>query len=371
MKVQPLQPLDHAATQPLPSPAEIEAARATQPLPSAAEIAAALRAAVPRAPQAVVVPQAVVAPQQAVAVPRAGAVSAAPADIAAAVRGAVAPVADVPVAVSVGFVMRQVTAADLGASPDNLILARLDADVETTQPLPSPAEVAAAAAERTAAQLAAREAVQAVAARDAVIQGETEADADADVDVVARRAIAAGFGARPDEEVLAELGADVDDATQPLPPPPPREHPVHRPPTAMIATLAAGVLVVGAVLVVLIGRIDRHPSVAEDVAPQTFSSPRALVDYLDRRGLPCTGYEAVEAAAVVVKAGERGRCTAGGRQVGVGVYAGHDEAEAQWAAEAGRGPLFMALGENWTVDGPADWTKRVADVMSAQYRAQP
>ncbi|WP_426504059.1 hypothetical protein ACPPVO_41480 [Dactylosporangium sp. McL0621] len=371
MKVQPLQPLDHAAaTQPLPSPAEIEAARAAQPLPSTAEIAAALRATVPRAPQAVVVPL-VVVPQQAVAAPRAGAVSAAPVEIAAAVGGAVGPVADVPAAVSMGFVMRQVTAADLGASPVNLILARLDADVEATQPLPSPAEVTAAAAERTAArdaaQLADREAVPAVAARDAVIQGETEADAG----LVARRAIAAHFGALTDEEVLAELGADVDDATQPLPPPPPREHPVHRPPTAMIATLAAGVLVVGAVAVVLVGRIDRPPSVAEDVAPQTFSSPRALVDYLDRRGLPCSGYEAVEAPAGVVKAGERGRCTAGGRQVGVGVYAGHAEIEAQWAAEAGRGPLFMALGENWTVDGPADWTKRVAGVMGVQYRAQP
>jgi hypothetical protein len=202
-----------------------------------------------------------------------------------------------------------------------------------TQPLPSPADISAARA-----------------------------------DTIARRSRAAAAAA------AAALVSPADiDATQPLPPPPPREHPVHKPPTAMIAALAAGVLVAGAVLVVLIGRIDREPAEAADAAPQRFSSPQALVEYLDRRGLTCTGYEAVDAAAATLagKALERGRCMAGGHQVGVGVYSIRSDVEAQWSTAAdSHAPLYMALGENWTVDGPADWTKRVADVMSAQYRAQ-
>ncbi|WP_433617392.1 hypothetical protein ACQP2P_17785 [Dactylosporangium sp. CA-139114] len=226
-----------------------------------------------------------------------------------------------------------------------------------TQPLPSPAELAAAAAraaraaEVAAAQAAAREAEAAAARPTQPLPSAAE--------------VAAAVRARDGE---------AGDATQPLPPPPPRPHPEHRPPTAMIATLAAGVLVVGAVLVVLIGRIDRGHAPAADSAPQTFTSPQALVDYLDRRGLPCSGYEAVGVAAdVPAKAVGRGRCTAAGGPVDVGVYAGRGDVEAEWSAEAGRagrGPLFMALGENWTVDGPADWTKRVADVMSAQFRSQ-
>ncbi|GAA3287686.1 hypothetical protein Dvina_35750 [Dactylosporangium vinaceum] len=170
------------------------------------------------------------------------------------------------------------------------------------------------------------------------------------------------------------LTADLDDATQPLPPPPPREHPVHRPPTAMIAALAVGVLVAGAAVAILIGRIDREPAATADAAPQWFTSAQALVDYLDRRGLPCSGYEAVDASpAVATVSGSvsRGRCTAGGSAVGVGVYAEHSDVEAQWSTQAGgHAPVFMALGQNWTVDGPADWTRRVAEVMSAQYRTQ-
>ncbi|WP_433204508.1 hypothetical protein ACQP00_36045 [Dactylosporangium sp. CS-047395] len=168
---------------------------------------------------------------------------------------------------------------------------------------------------------------------------------------------------------VRQVGADTpSDATLPLPPPPPKQHPIHRIPTAWVAVLAAGVLVAGVVLAVLVTRIGHEPAQAAD-APQTFSSPHALVDYLERRGLPCSGYEAVSAPG---KATERGRCTAGGQVVGVGVYPAHSDVEAQWSAEAGNpGPLFMALGENWTVDGPADWTKRVADALSAQYRAQP
>ncbi|MFI5910435.1 hypothetical protein [Dactylosporangium sp. NPDC051541] len=168
------------------------------------------------------------------------------------------------------------------------------------------------------------------------------------------------------------LTADIDDATQPLPPPPPREHPVHRPPTAMIAALAVGVLVAGAAVAILIGRIDRQPAAAADAAPQWFNSAQSLVDYLDRRGLPCTGYEAVDAVAAATVPGSvsRGRCTAGGSAVGVGVYSEHSDVEVQWSTQAGHGPLFMAIGQNWTVDGPADWTRRVAEVMSAQYRTQ-
>ncbi|WP_432972704.1 hypothetical protein [Dactylosporangium sp. CA-233914] len=161
---------------------------------------------------------------------------------------------------------------------------------------------------------------------------------------------------------------DPDDATQPLPPPPPRQHPIHRPPAGLIAALAVGVVIAGAVLVMLIGRIDRKPAEAAETAPQRFASPQALVEYLDRRGLPCTGYEPVDASAAL----GRGRCEAAGQEVGVGVYAIHSDVEAQWSslADGGR-PLFMALGENWTVEGPADWTRRVAEVMNAQYRQQP
>ncbi|MER7276597.1 hypothetical protein ABT369_19355 [Dactylosporangium sp. NPDC000244] len=258
-----------------------------------------------------------------------------------------------------------------------------------TQPLPSPAEIAAAAAraaratEVAAAQAAAREAEAAVAREaEAAVAREAEAAVAREAEAAAREAEAAA--ARPTQplpsaaEVAAALQAregEFDDSTQPLPPPPPRPRPEHRPPTAMIATLAAGVLVVGAVLVVLIGRIDRGHAPTADSAPQTFPSPQALVDYLDRRGLPCSGYEAVGVDAnVPAKAVGRGRCTADGRPVDVGVYAGRGDVEAEWSAEAGQsghGPLFMALGENWTIDGPADWTKRVADVMRAQFRTQP
>ncbi|WP_433076166.1 hypothetical protein ACQP1P_31000 [Dactylosporangium sp. CA-052675] len=258
-----------------------------------------------------------------------------------------------------------------------------------TQPLPSPAELAAAAAraaratEVAAAQAAAREAEAAAARATQPLPPPAEVAAAAEA--AAREAEAAAARATqplpPAARVAAAAEArdgEAGDATQPLPPPPPRPHPEHRPPTAMIATLAAGVLVVGAVLVVLIGRIDRGHAPAADSAPQTFTSPQALVDYLDRRGLPCSGYEAVGVDAdVPAKAVGRGRCTAAGGPVDVGVYAGHGDVEAEWSAEAGqsgragRGPLFMALGENWTIDGPADWTRRVADVMSAQFRSQP
>ncbi|MFG2044167.1 hypothetical protein [Dactylosporangium sp. NPDC048998] len=170
---------------------------------------------------------------------------------------------------------------------------------------------------------------------------------------------------------LDHLDPPVSDpeATQPLPPPPPRLHPVHRPPVALIAGLAAGVVIAGAVLAVLLGRIGRDPDPAAETPPRRFASPQALVEYLDRRGLACDDYEAVDDARDAVG---RGRCVAAGQQVDVGVYAVHSEVEAQWVALAGiREPLFMALGENWAVDGPADWTKRVAEVMNVQYRARP
>jgi hypothetical protein len=163
-----------------------------------------------------------------------------------------------------------------------------------------------------------------------------------------------------------QLGQDPE-ATVPLPPPV-RHDPEHRPPTAIVAGLVAGVLIAGGVLAVLIGRIDREPAAVAEDPPQRFASPQALVEYLDRRGLTCGDFEAVDA---VHDGTGRGRCLAGGAQVGVGVFAIHDEVEAQWSSLAGgRGPLFMALGENWTVDGPAGWTKRVAEVLDAQYRAQ-
>ncbi|WP_432825231.1 hypothetical protein [Dactylosporangium sp. CA-092794] len=165
-----------------------------------------------------------------------------------------------------------------------------------------------------------------------------------------------------------DLGPHDPEATQPLPPPPPREHHIHRPPALLIALLAAGVVLAGALLAVLIGRIDREPAAAAESPPQRFPSPQALVDYLDRRGLECTGYEAVEGAGNALG---QGRCTAAGAEVGIGVYAAHSDVEAQWTALSGRRvPLYMAIGDNWAVDGPAEWTKRVAEALNAQYRVQ-
>lgn len=158
------------------------------------------------------------------------------------------------------------------------------------------------------------------------------------------------------------------DATMPLPPPPPRPDPVTRPPVALIAALAAGVVVAGAVLAVLVGRIGRAPAETAEASPKRFPSPQALVAYLDGRGLACTGYEAVESAPNAIG---RGRCVAAGSEVGVGVYAAHSDAEAEWVALArSQATLYMALGENWTVDGPAEWIRQVAEVMDAQYRGQ-
>ncbi|HTJ37489.1 MAG TPA: hypothetical protein VL738_30030 [Dactylosporangium sp.] len=170
-------------------------------------------------------------------------------------------------------------------------------------------------------------------------------------------------------EPLDHQDAPVPDpeATVPLPPPV-RPEPDHRPARGLIAGLAAGVVLAGGVLAVLIGRIDRSPAEAAEGPPQRFASPQALVDYLDRRGLTCDAYETVGDSRDGIG---RGRCEAGGASVGVGVYAIHSEVEAQWSSLAGsREPLFMALGDNWTVDGPADWTRRVADALNAQYRAQ-
>ncbi|MGI5242735.1 hypothetical protein [Dactylosporangium sp. CA-139066] len=171
----------------------------------------------------------------------------------------------------------------------------------------------------------------------------------------------------PDAEATVPL-PDLDgQPTVPLPPPV-RTEPAHRPPTALIAGLVAGVLIAGGVLAVLVGRIGREPAAASEGPPQRFASPQALVEYLDRRGFACNSFEAV---GDLHDGTGQARCVAGGARVGVGVYAIHSEVEAQWSALAGsRDPLFMALGENWTVDGPADWTKRVADALDAQYRAQ-
>lgn len=157
------------------------------------------------------------------------------------------------------------------------------------------------------------------------------------------------------------------EATQPLPPPAPPLHPVLRPPLGLIAVLAAGVVIAGAVLALLVERIDRDPAAAAEAPPHTFATPEALVEYLGGHGLPCGGYESVASAGTAL----HGRCAAGGAAVAVGVYKIHSEVEAQWAATAGvRQPVFMALGENWSVDGPADWTRQVADVLNVQYRAR-
>jgi hypothetical protein len=139
---------------------------------------------------------------------------------------------------------------------------------------------------------------------------------------------------------------------------------VHRPPAALIAGLAVGVLLAAGLLVFLMTRIGHDSGPAPEAPPPTFASPQALVQYLDRHGLACDDYKAVSAAG-------QGRCLAGGHEVGVGVYATHGDAEAQWVALSGsQGPVYMAVGENWTVEGPAGWTKRVADVMKAQYRSR-
>ncbi|MEV6923010.1 hypothetical protein AB0M46_00650 [Dactylosporangium sp. NPDC051485] len=181
----------------------------------------------------------------------------------------------------------------------------------------------------------------------------------------------ADLGVKAAAQPLLPEPADLDlgAATQPLPPPPPKEHPVHRPPVGLIAALAIGVVVAVAVVIVLLGRIGKEPAAAAETPPQRFPSPQALVEYLDRHGLSCDSYEALDDAS---DAFGRGRCVAGGATVGVGVYEAHAEVEAEWKTLAGsRDRLFMALGDNWAVDGPADWTRRVAEALNAQYRAQP
>lgn len=94
--------------------------------------------------------------------------------------------------------------------------------------------------------------------------------------------------------------------------------------------------------------------------------------YLDSVGNTCSGYEAVQGATGAIA---RGRCYVGASEVTVGVYAIHDDVEQHWQSLAGLlkgvSPLYMALGENWTVNGPEMWTKQVAESMGATFRSQP
>lgn len=112
-------------------------------------------------------------------------------------------------------------------------------------------------------------------------------------------------------------------------------------------------------------------TVAAAPAPRRFDTPQAIVTYLDTRGLTCSRYETVEGATSAVA---RGRCYVGTDEVTVGVYAIHSDVEAQWTTMTsllgGIASVHMALGENWTVNGPAAWTKQVAEVMGVEFRQQ-
>lgn len=152
------------------------------------------------------------------------------------------------------------------------------------------------------------------------------------------------------------------------------------------AVVAAVLLVAGAVTVGLALRSDgsetagassspspsASPSPSTGPAPQRFDTPQALITYLDSRGHTCNRYESVEGALNAVG---RGRCYVGAAEVTVGVYAIHSDVEAQWQTMAGLlagvSPVYMALGENWTVNGPEAWTRQVADTMGVVFRAQP
>jgi hypothetical protein len=111
---------------------------------------------------------------------------------------------------------------------------------------------------------------------------------------------------------------------------------------------------------------------APSVVPRRFETPQALVTYLDSRGHTCSRYEAIQGAKNAVG---RGRCYVGATEVTIGVYAIHSDAEAQWQLIAGtmKGilPVYMVIGENWTIDGPEAWARQVADTTGAEFRAQP
>jgi hypothetical protein len=151
----------------------------------------------------------------------------------------------------------------------------------------------------------------------------------------------------------------------------------------LIALIGALLLVALAVsLGVAFGDDDRQPAASQaaaaattgapSVAPRRFETPQALVTYLDSRGHTCSRYEAVQGATGAVA---RGRCYVGATEVTVGVYAIHSDAEAQWQLIAGtmKGilPVYMVIGENWTIGGPEAWARQVADTMGAEFRAQP
>jgi hypothetical protein len=146
----------------------------------------------------------------------------------------------------------------------------------------------------------------------------------------------------------------------------------------VVAIVVAVLLVAGAIAVSLSlrsgGGTEAAPSASLTASPvpSRFDSPQALVTYLDSIGHTCSGYEAVQGATRAIA---RGRCYVGADEVTVGVYAIHSDVQAQWDLLAGTlqgiSPVYMALGENWTVGGPEQWTKQVAASMGATFRSQP
>jgi hypothetical protein len=143
------------------------------------------------------------------------------------------------------------------------------------------------------------------------------------------------------------------------------------------AVVVAALLIAGATAVGLSLRPDGDAEAAPSASPSAspvpsrFDSPQALVTYLDSIGHTCSGYEAVQGATGAIA---RGRCYVGADEVTVGVYAVHSDVQAQWDLLAGTlqgiSPVYMALGENWTVGGPEQWTKQVAVSMGATFRSQ-
>ena len=113
--------------------------------------------------------------------------------------------------------------------------------------------------------------------------------------------------------------------------------------------------------------------IAVSATPPTFATTQKLLAYLDAKGLGCGNYTPV---ANPIGAITRGSCYVSGTlEVAVGIYSTRADADATWTNLSGmlRGvtSINMAIGPNWTVAGPDDWTRRVASATGADYRTQP
>lgn len=112
---------------------------------------------------------------------------------------------------------------------------------------------------------------------------------------------------------------------------------------------------------------------AASPTPRTFTNAVDLLANLNALGLGCNNYEPIDRPTGAIT---RGVCYVSGTvEVTIGIYASRADAEATWSTLTGLlhgvSPVDMAIGPNWTVSGPADWTRRVAAATGAEYRTQP